>query len=358
MSLTTRGYTDTSNGWCNVGVDLREWCRRMVRTLNAIIEPAAAGASNAQGGPRTSGPGGYAFTLQSAGGAAAAAAPGRAPLPGGYNPVAGFNALGFGGGGSSSSSSSGKADGDDDGSSSDGNRGKATANGGAAKVEGASDDEDAAAEKLKKEEKERAAAAAKAAAHLGLASEPQGMVGAWGYPFGGPRSNTLFISRRSRRHRQLHRQLSAAFANLAAADAAEGRGDTATSAGVTSTGDALDDDTGPVFSAGSGFRLDQPSFWEALRQKDGSSSGGSSGSSAWQELSGPSDPLVLSGCYGAAPGGGNEVLVTLRAYNRLESDVEDVEVQVGAGHHALAVLSRSLIAPWQDRGCLDKTKML
>jgi len=78
------------------------------------------------------------------------------------------------------------------------------------------------------------------------------------------------------------------------------------------------DGTGPVFRIGSGFRLDKPSFWESL---PGSSS-------TWVDLTGPSDPVVLSGCYSVSGLGGNELLVTLKAYNRLELDVEDIEVQI------------------------------
>lgn len=84
------------------GVDAREWCKRMGRTLAAILDPlgtghtAAAGAAAAAGGP--------AFAIApppTTSGAGAKAA----QLPGGYNAVAGFSALGFGGGSSSDESS-------------------------------------------------------------------------------------------------------------------------------------------------------------------------------------------------------------------------------------------------------------
>jgi hypothetical protein len=163
---------------------------------------------------------------------------------------------------------------------------------------------------------------------------PEASSGAWGYPFGGPRVNTLFISRRSRRHRLLKWQLATAMASMRQAIAeddpsqsgalAAAGGSGAGVVGVQGGGSlgsgavggfgaseqrlasGLLDGTGPVFRIGSGFRLDKPSFWESL---PGSSS-------TWVELTGPSDPVVLSGRYSLCGQGGNELLVMLKAYNR------------------------------------------
>jgi hypothetical protein len=85
------------------GVDAREWCKRMKQTLGAILDPlgtglgahTAAGAAAAVGGP--------AFAIAPPAPTSAAGAK-AAQLPGGYNAVAGFSALGFGGGSSSDDS--------------------------------------------------------------------------------------------------------------------------------------------------------------------------------------------------------------------------------------------------------------
>jgi hypothetical protein len=87
----------------HTGVDAREWCKRMGRTLGAILDPlgtalgahTAAGAAAAVGGPA------FAIAPPAATSGAGAKA---AQLPGGYNAVAGFSALGFGGGSSSDDS--------------------------------------------------------------------------------------------------------------------------------------------------------------------------------------------------------------------------------------------------------------
>ena len=71
----------------------------------------------------------------------------------------------------------------------------------------------------------------------------------------------------------------------------------------------LTDATGPVFSGESGFRLDQPGFWKSLRGVE----------SGWVDLSGPADPVLLSGRYstsGGAGSAGGDISVTLRAFNR------------------------------------------
>lgn len=83
------------------GVDAREWCKRMGRTLAAILDPLGTGHTAAAGAPAAGGP---AFAIgppPTTSGAGAKAA----QLPGGYNAVAGFSALGFGGGSSSDESS-------------------------------------------------------------------------------------------------------------------------------------------------------------------------------------------------------------------------------------------------------------
>eukprot|EP00775_Hariotina_reticulata_P003868 gene3868-4123_t len=294
--------------------------------------------------------------------AATGAAAKAAALPSGYNAVAGFSALGFGGGDSSDEedegavglsreqrlqrklglagskgskgkksasssedeeedgqssgddSASSKADSSDESSSSSGDESDSPVE---AAAGGSSDEEDgqqrqqrqqrpnplagiaaaaaaAAAtsssamkhrhsrKQDRKEQKKAAKAArkaleARAEARALMVGAPDSASGIWGYPFSGPRSQTLFISRRSRRHR--------------------------------------------LFNAESGFRLDQQGFW-------GSLPGGSSG---WQELTGPNDPLVLTGRYSASEGAGSaagEITVVLRAFNRLPIDLEGVEVAV------------------------------
>ncbi|KAI8464574.1 MAG: hypothetical protein J3K34DRAFT_114028 [Monoraphidium minutum] len=339
------------------GVDLKEWCRRISRTLSAAAELDTA---HGQHGHTSGGAaGGPTFNV------APPPAPGRGALPGGYNAVAGFNALGFGGGGSSSSSSdddsggagggadssgsddafhdgddarSGSSEGssgsDDSGSGSDSSS-DASRKGGARPPPGGSSDESdagparhasaggakggpasprAAARARRKAAKARERE--EVARRNLLVGNPEASSGAWGYPFTGPRARTLFISRRSRRHRLMRWHLAAALA-ASRADVAEGdAGGALTLAAAGST-----DDTGPVFGAGSGFRLDKRTFWESLLPGSGTTSG-------WQELTGPNDPLVLSGCYALADEGGAELLVTLRAYNRLSLDAEAVEVAV------------------------------
>lgn len=151
----------------------------------------------------------------------------------------------------------------------------------------------------------------------------------WGYPFTGPRSQTLFISRRSRRHRLFKWHLALAMANLhdseaaaggpaaaAAATAAVRSGGYGFSGGLFSSGGGntmaaagLTDATGPVFSGESGFRLDQPGFWKSLHGVE----------SGWVDLSGPADPIVLSGRYSTTSGAGSaggDITLTLRAFNR------------------------------------------
>jgi hypothetical protein len=114
----------------------------------------------------------------------------------------------------------------------------------------------------------------------------------------------MFISRRARRHRLLRWQLATAMSNARAA-AAEDDPYGAAQAAALAAGGALDA-TGPVFSASSGFRLDKPSFWDSLP-------GGGYG---WVELTGPNDPVVLSARYALSGIGGQELLLTLKAYNR------------------------------------------
>ncbi len=60
---------------------------------------------------------------------------------------------------------------------------------------------------------------------------------------------------------------------------------------------------GPVLGAGSTFRLDKQSFWRDL--------GG-----GWQEISGPSDPLLISALYVMSPDEPNTVLLHLKVLNR------------------------------------------
>jgi hypothetical protein len=76
---------------------------------------------------------------------------------------------------------------------------------------------------------------------------------------------------------------------------------------------------GPVLGAGSTFRLDKQSFWRNL--------GG-----GWQEISGPSDPLLISGLYAMSPDEPNTVLLHLKVLNRWAS------TGAGAGWGAAAVL--------------------
>lgn len=299
----------------------------MSRSLAAAAEQEAA---NAHAAHTHAGAGGPAFAI------AAPAAPSHGALPGGYNAVAGFNALGFGGGGSSSDDSGSEqgadsdsvsadaagggppsSSGDDDTDSSASSRrnsgdGAAAAPGG----EGPLQSPQAGARDKRKAARERDAIAR---SNL-LVGNPEASSGAWGYPFTGPRARTLFISRRSRRHRLMRWHLAAALAEGAGDDAAatSGGGD---QTGLTLAAAGSTDDTGPVFSASSGFRLDKRAFWDSLLPGSGATSG-------WEELTGPNDPLVLSACYSVAKSGGAEVLVTLRAYNRLALDVEDVEVAV------------------------------
>ncbi|WIA16763.1 hypothetical protein OEZ85_013414 [Tetradesmus obliquus] len=336
------------------GVDTREWCKRMVRMLSAAADPAAAAAAGS--GVAAAHAGGPAFAMAppppSSGPGAA-----KAALPSGYNAVAGFSALGFGGGDSSDDEDEGPAglsreerlkrrlglsksggggggsgrrrgggnrhtadsssdddDNDAESSSSSSSSDESSKNGGSSGSDaaaGGSSDSDAGGPALhnplsglqlggqsnnadgqtnamtgggiagkERRAQRRAAKAAKkarkarAAAATFAVGAPDVASGVWGYPFGGPRSATLFISRRSRRH-----------------------------------------------SAESGFRLDQAGFWDGL---PGAASG-------WQELSGPNDPLVLAGRYSAAAGAGSaagEISVVLRAFNRLPVDLEGVEVAV------------------------------
>lgn len=84
------------------GVDVRDWCKRMVHTLGAILDPLGTGSSShTAAGAAAAAAGGPAFAILPP--AAAVSGPGAkaAHLPGGYNAVAGFSALGFGGGSSS-----------------------------------------------------------------------------------------------------------------------------------------------------------------------------------------------------------------------------------------------------------------
>jgi hypothetical protein len=360
----------------------------------------------------------------------------KAALPSGYNAVAGFSALGFGGGDSSDDEDDGPAglsreellkrrlglsggggsgrkkgsatrrtadsSNDDDGagsssSSSGDESSSSSSSGGSDAAAGGSSDSDTGGPVLhnplsglqlggqtnadgqtntvsltggglagkERRAQRRAAKAAKrarearAAAAMVAVGAPDAASGVWGYPFGGPRSATLFISRRSRRHRLFKWQLAMAMANVAeedsrAAGAAAGipgaaaagggvgsatgsssgsssrrnaqlgglfgagsgasgfsrlGGSAAGSVGTTMASAGLTDATGPVFSAESGFRLDQAGFWDSLP-------GGASG---WQELTGPNDPLVLAGRYSAGSGAGSaagEITVLLRAFNR------------------------------------------
>ena len=329
------------------GADLKEWTRRMARALAAAAEQDGG---NAAGGARA-GAGGPAFTV------AAPAAPAAGKLPGGYNAVAGFNALGFGGGGSSSdddsdSDSDGGSDSDSDaaGSSSDSDGSKGNSGSGSERdsSSGSSSDaggnndsgssSDAPAEEAVKSPRSAARARRKAerarereaVARANLTvGNPEASSGAWGYPFTGPRARTLFISRRSRRHRLMRWHLAAALAASEAEATAGPGGEHEAPGGTAAGGRALTfaavgatDDTGPVFGADSGFRLDSRAFWDGLLP-------GSGATSPWQELSGPSDPLVISGRYTvAARGGAEQLLVDLRAANRLALDVAGAEVAV------------------------------
>ncbi|KAF6259723.1 hypothetical protein COO60DRAFT_981413 [Scenedesmus sp. NREL 46B-D3] len=425
------------------GVDMREWCKRMARMLSAAAgDPAGAAAAGAAAAAHAGGPA-YAMTPPPPSSGPGAA---KAALPSGYNAVAGFSALGYGGGDSSdeedegtavlsreerlkrrlglsgggsgrrkgslkrrtddSSSSddgvtsSGSSSGDDSSSSSSnsGSSGSDAAAGGSSDSDaggpalhnplsglqlGSQTNADGQTDSLtggglagrgrraqrraaKAAKRAREARAAVAAAAVGA---PDAASGVWGYPFGGPRSATLFISRRSRRHRLFKWQLAMAMANVAeegsraAGAAAAGLscaaapggaagsagsggssrrnaqlgglfgaggggagfsglgGSAAGSVGTTLAAAGLTDATGPVFSAESGFRLDQAGFWDSLP-------GGASG---WQELTGPNDPLVLAGRYSASSGAGSaagEISVVLRAFNRLAVDLEGVEVAV------------------------------
>ena len=354
---------------CATGVDLREWCRRISRTLNAILDPAgAAGASGTLG---AKGPAYGAPTAPPPKQVNAATS-----VTGAYNAVAGFQAFTLAGDRSSSSDSdsngakegdgfgsSSSSEGEDGGSSSGAEADGSDVDGGSSSGEEGngkawsvadSDDSDQVASgttaevtaaaggasgqaKTKQSKKKRKKQGDKEKKPKGpdpnvVVGCPEASSGAWGYPFGGPRVNTLFISRRSRRHRLLKWQLATAMASMrqaiaeddpsqAAAVAAAGVGAGAARLGGGPGGNAplgldggyeqvlasgLLDGTGPVFRIGSGFRLDKPSFWESL---PGSSS-------TWVDLTGPSDPVVLSGCYSVSGLGGNELLVTLRAYNR------------------------------------------
>lgn len=315
------------------GVDLKEWCRRISRSLSAVDqETTAYGQGQAPGGV-----GGPAFSMPQPPTQA------KGALPGGYNPVAGFNALGFGGGGSSSDddsdvgssssdpserrqsgSSSGEHDGIDSSSSSSSSVSSDDSSGDSdaephnthhhhGSKEGAqSPHTEAKAKRVAAKQKEKDEVARR---NL-LVGAPEASSGAWGYPFTGPRARTLFISRRNRRHRLMRWHLATAMAANNGDGNCDQKGDALTMAEAGST-----DDTGPVFSAGSGFRLDKRAFWDSLLPGSGAISG-------WQELTGPNDPIMLSGCYTLAKQGGAELLVTLRAYNRLSLDVEDVEVAV------------------------------
>lgn len=336
------------------GVDLKEWCRRISRALSSAADHDAGLAHHGAGGAAAAGP---TFAI-----AAPAPQSRGGTLPGGYNAVAGFNALGFGGGSSDDSDSAAGGGGDSSGtdnafhdkgsssgsssdgesSDSDGSSGSSSSSGGAARrgpgqapaVAGgsSSDDSDAGRRERsnaahgassggaggsKKEgalsprataRAKRKAAKEKEAEDIArrnlIVGNPEASSGAWGYPFTGPRARTLFISRRSRRHRLMRWHLAAALAanRVDAADAVAGSALTLAAVGST-------DDTGPVFSASSGFRLDKRTFWDSLLA-------GSGATSSWQELTGPNDPLMLSGCYTLANQGGSELLVSLRAYNR------------------------------------------
>jgi hypothetical protein len=401
----------------------------MVRMLSTAADPAAAATS----GVAAAHAGGPAFAMAppppSSGPGAA-----KAALPSGYNAVAGFSALGYGGGDSSDDENDGPAglsreerlkrrlglsggggsgrkkggvnrctadsSSDDDGavssSSSSGDESSSSSSSSSDAAAGGSFDSDTGGPALhnplsglqlggqtnadgqtnivsltggglagkERRAQRRAAKAAKrarearAAAAMVAVGAPDAASGVWGYPFGGPRSATLFISRRSRRHRLFKWQLAMAMANVAeedslAAGAAAGvsgaaaaggvgslngsssgsssrrnaqlgglfgagggasgfsglSGSAAGSVGTTMASAGLTDATGPVFSAESGFRLDQAGFWDSLP-------GGASG---WQELTGPNDPLVLAGRYSAASGAGSaagEITVVLRAFNR------------------------------------------
>jgi hypothetical protein len=306
----------------------------------------AAAADQEAGHPHSlvhTGAGGPAFSI------AAPAAQANRTLPGGYNAVAGFNALGFGGGGSSSdgddgssSAAGGSSSGSDASDDSDGGEGSKhggsdeDSDGSSSSSDGSGKDHphrrhhhghDApkdgdqsprAARRARREaarEREREEVARR---NL-LVGNPEASSGAWGYPFTGPRARTLFISRRNRRHRLMRWHLAAALAS-SRADGGAGGGDQG-GGGLTLAAVGTTDDTGPVFGAGSGFRLDKRAFWDSLLPGSGATSG-------WEELTGPNDPIVLSGCYTVDKQGGAELLVTLRAYNRLALDVDGVEVAV------------------------------
>jgi len=334
------------------GVDLKEWCRRIGRSLSSAAEQEAAHGHSLV----HTGAGGPAFSI------AAPPTQGKGVLQGGYNAVAGFNALGFGGGGSSSDDDDDDDDDDDSGAGgqddssdsdmdaeedgSDASRGDEEVGESSDSSSDDSDKDHHTTERVshhhhhhdaKKEgdQSPRATRRAKkqaakerereeiARSNL-LVGNPDASSGAWGYPFTGPRARTLFISRRSRRHRLMRWHLAAALAN-SRAEAGAGPGDQVGGGGGGSGGGGLTlaavgstDDTGPVFSAGSGFRLDKRAFWDSLLPGSGATSG-------WEELTGPSDPVVLSACYTLEKQGGAELLITLRAYNRC------VGVGVGVG---------------------------
>lgn len=302
----------------------------MARCLAVAAEqdvPGLQAAGGAAGGP--------AFTI------AAPPAANRGTLPGGYNAVAGFSALGFGGGGSSDDDSdSGGRRGDDssdwaggrrsssgsgsggNGASTSGSDSDSSSDAGAPRAGGATGAAAAATDPRKAARAKRRVARAREAEEVArrnlTVGNPEASSGAWGYPFTGPRSRTLFISRRSRRHRLLRWHLAAA---LAASEAEAGAGTAgaavggSSSSGLTLAAAGSTDATGPVFSAGSGFRLDKRAFWQSLLPGSGDSSG-------WEELTGPNDPIVLSGCYTLAKAGGAELLVSLRAYNRWAGGVD------------------------------------
>ena len=310
----------------------------MSRSLAAAAEQETPGYMQTAGASA----GGPAFAI------AAPPTQARGALPGGYNAVAGFNALGCGGGGSDDDSDAASSS---DGESSDwaagarrsasngssnasGTNADARSSSGSSSTGSASDDgappEDTTgavrqSPKAAARAKRRAAKAREAeevAQRNLVVGNPEASSGAWGYPFTGPRSRTLFISRRSRRHRLMRWHLAAALAaSQAEAGASAAGGAAASAGGLTLAAAGSTDDTGPVFSAGSGFRLDKRTFWQSLLPSSGATS-------EWQELTGPNDPLVLSGCYAVSSQGGAELLVTLRAYNRLALDVEGVEVAV------------------------------
>ncbi|MEW5299612.1 MAG: hypothetical protein WDW36_002608 [Sanguina aurantia] len=134
----------------------------------------------------------------------------------------------------------------------------------------------------------------------------------WGYPFSGPRSSTLYTSKRARRQRALLENCTAALAvALRPPSLLPHRG--ADAAGAVPAG------AGPVLSDSSVYRLDSAFFWDSVV-------GG--GVSGWVELSGSSDVLLLRArcCSSGETPGGVEIRLTVA--NRSAGPVAGAEVHI------------------------------